>query len=92
MLAVQVMMTILKDARMREQADVIQREVALLLDDTGQLRARVLDFQRHFGQLTPGLEKIIASTDKISRRASRIESIGTEVSEDEPALVAGATS
>src|SRR5262249_34841334 len=46
MLAVQTMMAILKDVRMREAADVIQREVKLMLEDVARLRGRVLDFQR----------------------------------------------
>ncbi len=41
MLAVQTMMAILKDVRMREQADVIQREVRLMLEDVVRLRGRV---------------------------------------------------
>lgn len=81
MLAVQTMMAILKDVRMREQADVIQREVGLMLKDVSQLRARVLDFQRHFAQLGPDLEKILASTDKIANRAGRID--GVELNESE---------
>ena len=50
MLAVQTMQAILKDVKMREQAHLIQREVAKLMDDMGRLRERVLDLQRHFGQ------------------------------------------
>ena len=78
MLAVQTMMAILKDVRMREQADVIQREVGLMLEDVARLRARVLDFQRHFTQLGPDLEKIIVSADKIASRGARIEGVELE--------------
>ncbi|MBI4724919.1 MAG: DNA recombination protein RmuC [Rhodomicrobium sp.] len=91
MLAVQTMMAILKDVRMREQADVIQREVELLLEDVARLRGRVLDFQRHFGQLGPDLEKILTSTDKIARRGERIEGLELEERKEPPgALVAAA--
>ena len=78
MLAVQTMMAILKDVRMREQASVIQREVGLMLEDVARLRGRVLDFQRHFTQLGPDLEKIIVSTDKIASRGARIEGVELE--------------
>ena len=78
MLAVQTMMAILKDVRMREQADVIQREVGHMLKDVSQLKARVLDLQRHFGQLGPDVEKILASTDKIASRAARIDGLEVE--------------
>jgi DNA recombination protein RmuC len=91
MLAVQTMMAILKDVRMREQADVIQREVGLLLEDVARLRGRVLDFQRHFTQLSPDLEKILASTDKIAGRAGRIEGLELEERKEPPsALIAAA--
>jgi DNA recombination protein RmuC len=78
MLAVQTMMTILKDVRMREQAGLIQREVGLLAEDVARLRERVLDFQRHFGLLGPDLEKILTSTDKIANRGRRIEGLDVE--------------
>jgi hypothetical protein len=42
------------------------------------LRGRVLDFQRHFAQLGPDLDKILASTDKIASRGARIEGAGLE--------------
>ena len=50
MLAVQTMQAILKDVQMREQAHLIQGEVAKLMDDMNRFRERVLDLQRHFGQ------------------------------------------
>lgn len=78
MLAVQTMMAILKDVRMREQAGVIQREVGLMLKDVSQLRGRVLDFQRHFAQLGPDLEKILSSADKIAGRGARIDGVALD--------------
>ena len=91
MLAVQTMMAILKDVRMREQADVIQREVGLMLKDVSQLRGRILDFQRHYAQLGPDLEKIVASADKIAGRAARIDGVELEArKEPGDALIAAA--
>jgi DNA recombination protein RmuC len=90
MLAVQTMMTILKDARMREQAGLIQREVGLLVEDVARLRDRVLDFQRHFGQLGPDLEKILTSSDKIASRGRLIEGLEVEDRQEPAGLLAAA--
>jgi DNA recombination protein RmuC len=86
MLAIQTMMAILKDARMRDQAGLIQREVGLLMEDAARLRERVLEFQRHFGQLGPGLEKIVTSTEKILSRRQRIEAVDLEDRAPAPSL------
>jgi DNA recombination protein RmuC len=83
MLAVQTMQAILKDVQMREQAHLIQREVAKLMDDMGRLRDRVLDLQRHFGQANEDIDKILTSSDKIAARGRRIE--GLEFEETAPA-------
>ncbi len=90
MLAVQTMMAILKDARMREEADVIQREVGLMLEDVSRLRGRVLDFQRHFVQLGPSLDKILVSADKIASRAGRIEGVELGTGKNAPEALAAA--
>jgi DNA recombination protein RmuC len=79
MLAIQTMMAILKDARMREQADVIQREAGLMIEDVSRLRERITEFQRRFNQLGPDVEKIVISADKIGGRAAKIE--GAELGE-----------
>jgi len=69
------MQAILKDARMRDEAGLIQREVALLTADVTRLRERVLDMQRHYGQLGEDVEKILTSSDKIASRGRKIESL-----------------
>ncbi|MEX2166012.1 MAG: DNA recombination protein RmuC [Methyloceanibacter sp.] len=84
MLAVQTMQAILKDVQMREQAHLIQREVAILMDDMGRFRERVLDLQRHFGQANQDVEKILTSSEKIAARGHKIESLDFE---DAPAAV-----
>ena len=78
MLAVQTMQAILKDVKMREQAHLIQREVTRLMDDMARLRERVLDLQRHFGQANQDIEKILASSERIASRGSRIENLEFE--------------
>ncbi|CAA7624405.1 DNA recombination protein RmuC [Magnetospirillum sp. UT-4] len=66
---------VLKDARMREQAGLIQKEVATLLDDIGRLDDRVTALDRHFGQAVEDIRQIRISTDKVVKRADRIESV-----------------
>jgi DNA recombination protein RmuC len=95
MLLVQTMQAIFKDGRMREQAHVIQKEVALLLEDVGRLRERVIDLQRHFGQAGQDIDKLLVSSQKIASRGARIEQVDLgeekgEVEEAErPVLLAG---
>ena len=71
MLAVQTMQAILKDVQMREQAHLIQGEVAKLMDDMGRFRERVLDLQRHFGQANQDIEKILTSSERIAARGNK---------------------
>jgi DNA recombination protein RmuC len=75
MLLVQTMQAVFKDARMREQAVVIQTEVVRLMNDVGRMHDRVLDLQRHFGQAGKDIEKIVISSDKITRRGAKIEQV-----------------
>ena len=78
MLAVQTMQAILKDVKMREQAHLIQREVAVLMEDMGRFRERVLDLQRHFGQANGDIDKILTSSEKITKRGQKIETLDFE--------------
>ncbi len=75
MLLVQTMQAVFKDARMREQASVIQTEVVRLMDDVNRMHDRVLDLQRHFGQAGKDIEKIVISSDKITKRGTLIEQV-----------------
>ncbi|MBZ0216272.1 MAG: DNA recombination protein RmuC, partial [Fimbriimonadaceae bacterium] len=59
MLSIQVFQTILKDAKMREQAHLIQNEVVKVLADVDRLRNRVLDLQKHFGLAQSDIDKIL---------------------------------
>jgi DNA recombination protein RmuC len=75
MLAIQVIQQIQKDARMREAADRIRAEVGSMLDDLGRLRERVVRLERHFGQANEDIRQILISSDKIEKRATRIEEL-----------------
>jgi DNA recombination protein RmuC len=78
MLSIQVIQAILKDARMREQAHLIQGEVVRLMEDLGRLDQRVRNLQTHFGQTQKDIEQIVTSTDKLSKRGQRIEAMEFE--------------
>ena len=80
---------ILKDARMREQAGVIQKEVGILIEDINRLDERVESLGRHFKLAGDDIEQIKTSSGKINRRIQKIENI--ELGEEtRPALIPGA--
>tara|TARA_R110002012_G_scaffold251760_1_gene429727 strand:- start:430 stop:1614 length:1185 start_codon:yes stop_codon:yes gene_type:complete len=66
---------VLKDARMREQAHVIQVEVRTMMTDVGRLDDRVGKLETHFRQAEKDIGDIRTSTNKITRRGERIEEI-----------------
>lgn len=74
---------VLKDARMREQAGVIQAEVHKLLEDVGRLDGRVENLHKHFGQASKDIDLIRTSTSKITRKAEKIDDI--QLGNDAPA-------
>jgi DNA recombination protein RmuC len=75
LLAINTVQTVMKDARMREQANLIQREVGLLLKDVGRLTDRVENLRRHFNQADGDLKDIVISAEKVVSRATRIEKV-----------------
>ena len=77
-LAIQVMQALVRDARIREEAQVIQIEVSKLLDDVNRLRARVDKLDNHFRQAQEDVGQIKTSTDKISARGQKIEALEFE--------------
>jgi DNA recombination protein RmuC len=75
MLSIQVIQAVLKDARMREQAHLIQGEVIRLMEDLGRLDERVRKLQTHFGQANRDIDLILTSTEKLTKRGERIEAL-----------------
>ena len=69
---------VLKDAQMREQAHIIQKEVGMLVADVDRLQKRVADLKKHFSQAEEDIRKIDTSADKIGRRSERIETLQIE--------------
>ena len=83
MLSLQVVQAVLKDARMREQAHLIQGEVVRLMEDVLRLDERVRKLQTHFGQAQRDIDLILTSADKVTKRGARIEAL--EMEDEAPA-------
>lgn len=75
MLSIQVIQSILKDARMREQAHLIQGEVIRLMEDVSRLDDRVRKLQAHFLQANKDVDLILTSTEKVTKRGAKIEAL-----------------
>lgn len=75
MLSIQVIQAILKDARVREQAHLIQAEVIRLMEDVARLDERVRKLQVHFLQASKDIDLILTSADKVTRRGQKIEAL-----------------
>jgi DNA recombination protein RmuC len=66
---------VLKDARLRQEAHAIRRELGLLHKDVERLGIRVGNLDRHFGQAQRDLEEIRISAERAGTRARRLEAI-----------------
>lgn len=84
MATLNTMRAILKDARMREQAGAIRRELGLLFADVDRLGTRVDNLDRHFGQASKDIADIKISADKAGRRAKRLDNFDFEELAPEP--------
>ncbi|MBP6737630.1 MAG: DNA recombination protein RmuC [Rhodobacteraceae bacterium] len=78
MATLNTMRAVLKDARMREQAGAIRKELAELYKDVERLSDRVGNLDRHFGQAAKDIEEIKISSDKATRRARRLDNFDFE--------------
>lgn len=87
MMAIQVMQAIVRDARMRDQARVIQTEVSKLLADVGRLQDRATKLEQHFRQAQEDVSGITTSAAKIAKRGENIEALEFEDSAAPPAAV-----
>ena len=89
MATLNTMRAILKDARMREQAGAIRRELGLLFADVDRLGNRVENLDRHFHQAAKDISDIKISADKAGRRARRLDNFDFEelAPETDPAIL-----
>ncbi len=75
---------VLKDVRMREQANIIQMEVEKMMGDVLRLDKRVNNLESHFELARRDIQEIRTSSSKILRRGEKIGEL--ELEEAEPAL------
>ncbi len=66
---------IIRDAAMKEQADLIQIEVIKLLTDLRLLDDRVGNLERHFAMAEKDIKEISTSTRKIARSGEKISEV-----------------
>lgn len=78
MATLNTMRAVLKDARMREQAGAIRKELAELYKDVERLGVRVENLDRHFGQAAKDIEEIKISSEKATKRARRLDNFDFE--------------
>ena len=87
MATLNTMRAILKDARMREQAGAIRKELGLLYQDVDRLGTRVENLDRHFSQAAKDISEIKISADKAGRRARRLDAFDFEEIDSEASSV-----
>ncbi len=78
MLSIQVVKSVLRDSQMREQAHLIQREVIALMEDLSRLDDRVRKLSSHFTMTQKDVEQILISTEKVTKRGTRISEMDFE--------------
>ncbi len=78
MATLNTMRAILKDARMREQAGAIRKELGLLHKDVDRLGDRVGNLDRHFNQAAKDIADIKISAEKAGTRAQRLDNFDFE--------------
>lgn len=82
MATLNTMRAILKDARMREQAGAIRKELSMLVSDVDRLGTRVGNLDRHFSQASKDIEDIKISAEKAGKRAHRLDNFDFEEIEE----------
>jgi DNA recombination protein RmuC len=78
MMGIQLMQSLVRDAQMREEAQLIQTQVRLLLEDVSRLDERVEKLGGHFRQTAKDVDDILISTKKIVGRGEKIAAVDLE--------------
>jgi len=74
---------IMRDVEMHQKASLIQREVAVLMEDIDRLGTRVDNLRKHFVQADKDIGEIETSTRKIASRGDRIRNAELEAPNEE---------
>jgi DNA recombination protein RmuC len=75
MLAINTIQTLMKNAKMQQQAHEIQKEVGLLLQDVRRLSERVANLRQHFDRTNKDIGEIENSIKGIDRHSEKIEQV-----------------
>jgi len=86
MLAINTIQTLMRDARMREQAGLIQKEVGQLSKDVKLLADATDKLQRHMGQADGDIKDILTRAGRIVSRSEKIEKVELSAPEEAKAL------
>jgi len=78
MATLNTMRAVLKDARMREQAGAIRKQLAMLHRDVELVVDRVGKLGNHFGQARKDLDDITTAAERAGKRATRLDSFDFE--------------
>jgi DNA recombination protein RmuC len=78
MLAISTVQAVIKDVKVRDQANVIQRELGHVLTDVARLIERAADVDRQFNLAAKSLEKMRGSAEKIAARGERLRNLDLE--------------
>lgn len=78
MATLNTMRAILKDARMREQAGAIRKELGALHKDVERMVTRVGNLDRHFALARKDVDDILVSTEKAAKRSGRLHDFDFE--------------
>lgn len=74
-LAIQLMRSVARDARMREQAHLIQAEVRGLADDVRRLGDKVGKLDDHFRLARKDVAEVIGLTERLTARSEKIDGL-----------------
>ena len=85
MMAISVAQSILRDARMRDEAHEIQAEVGKLMNDVRLLVERAGKLETHFRQAQEDVHGLGAASARVARRSERIEAMDFSREADAPA-------
>ncbi len=90
MATLNTMRAVLKDARMREQAGTIRKQLSMLHRDVELVVERVGKLGLHFGQARKDLEEITIAAERAGKRADRLDKFDFEdLTTDRPSLPIG---
>lgn len=75
MMAVQVMLGVVRDARIREEAHALQSEVGAMMEDVRRLAERMRKLDGHFRQAQDDVAGALASAEKTLKRGQKIAAL-----------------